>query len=476
MALPIPGRLGLAARFFGSTISGAASFAAGAAIGPVLSPPVEDLRQRTWARHAIRKPAVVELAQGVAEGQIDEAQARAWAKTHGFGDKAFTALVKIADSGPGVGRAFELWRRGEIDEAGFRRALKREALEDEWIDALVPLKRVLLSPAELANAVVQGFRNQDEAAADAALQGVDARDFGTMVATTGLPPGPETGLAWLRRNIIDEGAFGQLVREGHTKVKYIDEYLAAQWHVLTAAEYANLHLKGWISEAQMIAGGRLTGYDAEAMRLLYLNRGRPAAPTQMATAAVRGIDGPDGSPMDEAQFLKGIAQSNIRPEYGPMLWESRFLYPSLFQLTRLVDSGAIPIDTAETWARKARYAPEVVTALRQSWESTGDAPAAKWANRARTRLFTTARAEFMDGSITEARARELLTTVGATAGEQDAIIGIWEAENEVSRAELTVAQIRKFYREGVLTHADALDRLLDRGYTPDDAEKLLANK
>src|SRR5258707_14247676 len=103
------------------------------------------------------------------------------------------------------------------------------------------------------------------------------------------------------------------------------------------------------------------------MYTLYLASVRPAAPAQMATAAVRGIDGPDGVPMNEAQFLKGIRESDIRREWGPMLWESRFLYPSLFQLTRLVTSGTIDAATGASWAHKARYAPEVVTALRTSW-------------------------------------------------------------------------------------------------------------
>src|SRR5205823_2059586 len=101
-----------------------------------------------------------------------------------------------------------------------------------------------------------------------------------------------------------------------------------------ASEYATLYLKGWITETDMNTGGALHGFTPAQMNLMYLERGRPAAPGQMATAAVRGINGPDGTPMNKDQFLKGIRQSDIRPEWGEMLWESRFLYPPLFQLTR----------------------------------------------------------------------------------------------------------------------------------------------
>jgi hypothetical protein len=46
-----------------------------------------------------------------------------------------------------------------------------------------------------------------------------------------------------------------------------------------------------------------------------------------------------------------------------MLWDSRFLYPPLFQLSRLVASGAIDSKTAADWATKDRYPPEVVKKL-----------------------------------------------------------------------------------------------------------------
>src|SRR5437667_100902 len=84
-----------------------------------------------------------------------------------------------------------------------------------------------VDPALLANAGVQGHRSFDAAAADAELQGVSQANFQTLVDNTGRPPGPATGLEWLRRGVLDTTEFGQLVREGHTKVKYIQKYLDA---------------------------------------------------------------------------------------------------------------------------------------------------------------------------------------------------------------------------------------------------------
>src|SRR5205823_11989738 len=136
----------------------------------------------------------------------------------------------------------------------------------------------------------------------------------------GLPPGWAEGLAMLRRGIITEADFAEIVRTGHTKTKWTPQLLQLRTQVLSASEYATLYRKGWITQGVMNAGGALTGHTPEQMNLLYLSQGRPAAPQQMATAWARGVDGPDGRPMDEAQFLKGIRESDIRPEWGPMLW------------------------------------------------------------------------------------------------------------------------------------------------------------
>src|SRR6058998_3154797 len=124
------------------------SFGAGTALGPVLRPVLQDLQNETWSAHPVRPPDALTLAAGVAQGQVDPAAARAWAAQSGFGDSQFAAMVAIADVGPGSAYAFELWRRGLIDGAGFRRALKRLGIEDEWITALVGTHDVLLTPGE----------------------------------------------------------------------------------------------------------------------------------------------------------------------------------------------------------------------------------------------------------------------------------------------------------------------------------------
>src|SRR5207253_1936746 len=114
-----------------------------------LVPPAQEIANELWREFPDMPLAAVLLAQGVAQGQIDRGWATTEALNTGVATARFDRLVAIFDTGPGVNYAFELWRRDKIGEAAFRRALKREGWEEEWIDGVVGLKEVLLSSDEL---------------------------------------------------------------------------------------------------------------------------------------------------------------------------------------------------------------------------------------------------------------------------------------------------------------------------------------
>jgi hypothetical protein len=201
----------------------------------------------------------------------------------------------------------------------------------------------------------------------------------------------------------------------------------------------------------------------------------------MATAAARGIDGPDGVPMNREQFLKGIAESDIRPEWGPMLWESRFLYPPLFQLTRLVQGGAISADTAAEWARKDRYPPEVVTALHSYWTQTGTSGADPHVARAETQLWSALHRSFVARETNVTQARANMTTLGIPRDDQTTILNLWQAERDLIRRQLTPAQIKKAFNKmarnaatgAPWTRPEAIDALVSEGYSVQTANDYL---
>jgi hypothetical protein len=464
-------------RFFGATIGEAAGYGIGGAMQEPIKPLLQQLANETWATATAagvgRPLSVGEAAEIVAE----DVELREWgvaqAGQEGRTEQQFDAVLGAALNAPGIPQLFEAWRRELIDDAAFEHGLRKAKLEPRWDAPLKALKQRLLSLDQLANARQQGFIDAARQRAEAALQGQDAERADISFELSGLPPGIESMQEALNRGLVDRATFDQAIREGHTKTKYTDLVFALRQPVLSAQTYATLHLKGWIDAAAMNAGGALHGYTAEQMNDLYLSMGRPASPGYMWTAAARGIDGPDGRPVDEAQFTKAIAESDIRPEYAPMLWRIRYLYPSLFQLSRLVTSGTISGDVGAEWASKARYAPEVVTALRASWAGGSSAAPDPHVARAQTHLWNQTHKSYVAEEADEPTTRAQLTSLTIPVAAQDAIIALWNDERALVRKQLTAAQIKRAYGKAKLTRDVAVTRLVAMGYSLADASLYL---
>jgi hypothetical protein len=321
----------------------------------------------------------------------------------------------------------------------------------------------------------------------------------------------------LRRGIIDEATFAQIVREGHTKTKYTDDLLALKEQVLTATDYAGLRLRGWITPAESYTGGALTGYSQEQMDQLWLNRGRPATTHQAFIGLARGgeYDGAtDGVP--EA-FKLAVLQSDIRPEWTNLLWHSRYSYPSAFVLRGLTQSGDLTQAQTEQvllyegwepgfaktvsskWAESAGAGAKDATAanLRAEYEGLfitrdelvaalvklgydqtealmlahlGDAARVK---KYRDAVVTAVYKAFLAHDVQDADARATLTADGISSDAIDDLLRVWKLELMAARRNLTPAQIGAAYRRGTLTQADAVAELVARGYSEADADALL---
>lgn len=510
---------GIFSKFFGGAVSTATGVAVGGAVQPTLNPLLQLLVNETWKLYPdVPVPAVLAVI-GVAQGQIERGAAESWAAEQGYGGAQFDAMLAAADTGPGVAQAFELWRRGLIDEGGFRKAAKREALEAEWIDALVGLKRRLLSPAELANAVVQGFKTVPQASPDAEKQGYTAADFQTMVDVTGLPPGPETGLDWLRRGILTDAEFAQLVKEGHTKPKYIPFYEQARNHVLSAAEYAGLRLRGWITAQESYTGGALTGYDQAEMDLLFLNRGRPATPRQIRVGYARGATVPGSPGGVDAAITKAVKESDIRPEYTAVEIAASYSLPSPFVLRGLTQSGALTQAQAEKILLESGWLPEYAKAAAAFFAKSGgttgkaetkaelqdeyaggymDEPTlrtnlaalgytgnelelevhladARRVKRWREKAVDAIGKAYIEHGIGDAEALVDLQAAGVTGQAANLLLPYWKLERRVAEKHLTAAQVKRAYKKNLLTQEQAMVALEALDYSAADATVYLAS-
>jgi hypothetical protein len=452
-------------RFFGSTIGEAAGYGIGGAMQEPIRPLLQELANETWATATaagVGKPLGPELAaEIVAEDVEKHAYGVQQAGEAGYTQAEFDAVLGAVLNAPGLGELFETWRRGLIDDAAFEHGLRKAKLEPRWDAPLKALKLRLLSSDELANAQQQEFISEARANEEAALQGVTAERQQIRFRLAGLPPGVETALQMLRRKIIDVATFRQIVAEGHTKTKYTDDLLALEQVVLGAQTYAGLHLRGWIDESAMVAGGELTGYTQAQMDLLYKEHGRPATGRQVFIGRRRGgeYDGPTTG-IDPA-FIAAIRQSNIRPEWTNLLWAQRFTYPSAFVLRGLTQAGDL------TQAETERIL------LFEGWEPALAAKvSARWAGGVGTEGKELTKAEllteFEGGYITESELRDHLTALGYSGPALDLEVHLGDARRIRGWRDKAITALGKRYVATTMESAAADGYLVEIGVPDPD--------
>lgn len=462
--------MALLSKFFGGTVANGAGFAFGRASSPVLTPAIEKIRQEAWRTYPDLPLDPGTLATGVAQGQVDLGWAADEALNNGVNGTRFARLVDIANVGPGMAAAFDLWRRGIITTDRFKAALKRGGIEDEWIEDLVRTKDVLLSPAELANAVVQGHMAMGAASAEAGLQGVDADRFAVLVANTGLPPGPETLLAWWRRGIVTQAEFETGILEGHTKPKYIPFYEAARQPLLSAATAVRLYLKGWYTKEQRDALGDQWGYSSQQMEDWFLSQGRPATVHQIHIGYARGAK-LAGAANEEEAIRTSVKQSDIRPEYADLLYAQRYSLPSAFVIRGLAQSAAITPDRTHEILIQSGWPPDLAAEVTAAWTGGGATSVKTDTNlsTAHTQLRTATHRSYIIDKIDRAQADAALAHILPSPTIRAQVLDTWDVEKTITVKPLTRAAIKKLYTNGTWTLDQAVADLELQGMEEEDA-------
>lgn len=461
---------GVAAGLLGSAASEAAAFAAGLAIGPALAPEIEFLRNEAWdaVRSKALDPATAAAAAAENFASYDAMQQQA--AYGGMASALFQYLYDVTLTAPGTGELLTMLRRGTISGADFTHGLRKAKLEPRWDDALRQLQVVLLTPGELANARQQGFIDQARQESEAALQGVTTDRADIQFQLSGLPPGVDVGQRAANRALIDRATFNQIVREGHTKTKYEDLLWEMRHPVLSAPEFATLHLKGWISEQAMNDGGALTGFTPEQMHQLYLARGRPATVHQIHIGYARG--GSLAGAADEKDAIQtAVQQSDIRPEYGELLYAGRYTLPTPFVMRTLTQTKVWSEAKAATRLKQAGWIPQDADEAAAAWAggSTTGAAADPHVTKADNQLWTSVHSSYVKDRTDDAEATTALTLIGVASGAIPEVLARWQAEREIQRAGLSAAQIKKAYSEGTFPKDEATARLVELGWSAADA-------
>lgn len=435
--------------------------------GIVIEPALEAKRQDVWKEFHAAILAPRELAQLVVSGLMDEATGAEFALRNGLTDERFRALLQLELHAGSLAQVLEIWNRSgqrKTLEPLVDHALAKERIETQYWPHIKDLATIRIPADLLAFAHQRGIVDNPtdpvsgqklipvsaptseavdlagnpspirqepskiDVLAEFAATGWDFERAAVNARARGLPPAPGELLQLVNRGVISVSEFYAGIGEGDTRNEWRDYLLALRHPPLSAQEYASARLRTWVTAEQSYTGGALTGHTPEQMDLLFLNRGRPASPTQMWTAFVRKAIGPRGVPVEYEDHAKAIAISDIRPEYAEMLWEIKYVYPALFQLNRLVTAKAIDAATAVDWATKNRTAPEVLTALEKYWSSLGGAGVSTEVKSQRTKLLTDVHKNYVSGAATVDQVLAALQPVPYAQADIDEMIRIWDIQ------------------------------------------------
>lgn len=488
----ISGIADLAAKSGGEALA----FGLGFALGRALEPAGVELAQTAWSIAPIRAPDAGTLAEGVAQGQVDPGKAADWAKQHGYDGEAFAALVNIANVGPPLGYAFSAWRRGELTDAQFDTTLRRTGLEVEWDAAMRALKDERLDLGAIATAIHRGIlRGQGlilvepptgpgnvpqipqsplDPVHEAASHGIDAERLRVLVANTGLPPGLMEMLRLLNMGKVTADDVKRAVAESNLRNEYMDVALELRRQLLTPTEYVDAHLRGWITEAEMLSGAALHGMTSADTLQLFKTHGRPIPEHQVTTGEARGgvYDGPiDAIP---APFLRALQEGSLRPEWYNLAYHNRYTYPSAFVLRSLAQTGELAAADVEKTLLEIGWRPDFAAKVTAAWTAGKTAKADPHVTKAETQVWGALHKSYVDDETDDAKATADLTALGVAAAGIPQVLSLWQLERQIVRRSLTPSQIKKAVGQPGKDHAWALLRLEELGYSTADAETFLA--
>lgn len=399
------------------------------------------------------------------------------------------------------------------------------AVHSALIDDIIDEINRRFTPEELtteqaADAVVQNAWDYESALREANTRGIDKERFDVLVALSGNPPGPEFLAQALRWGLIPEKGRGpdatsyeQGIAEGRLKNKWAEIVKLASRRYPTVLEIIEAVIKSQVDEQTGRKLYEQAGGVPEFFELFVGLTGEAPTPLQAAEAAHRGIIPWEGTGPNVLSFEQAVRESRYRTKWLPMWRELSKYVPPPRTVVTLYREGTIDKDKAAELLRRNGLEPELVEAyLRHAkLEKTKRERdltveqilllyeeqyikrdvAVEWLTQLgydadevefilvipelrRLRKFeetyiSRIHNQFINHKITYNDAVMALDQLGIPADARDNMLQLWEAERAVNVRTLTPSEYRRALRRGIIDEETAVRKLMELGYSEEDA-------
>jgi hypothetical protein len=305
--------------------------------------------------------------------------------------------------------------------------------------------------------------------AEAQAQGFDADRAAALAKIIGLPASPDLAARMTFRGIIDQVDFDRAIAEGNTRNEWAPFLFDGFRQILTAHDYAELDLRGFLTHAERDAGTAKHGMSAEDSQLLYDVIGRAPSPHAIRAALARGAKYPAVYADVPEPYRAAIQRSNIREEFADIAYRMSEGYPSGFQIRSEAKTGELSTADTQQILLEIGWSPKWATFFAQKWTGvTATAGPAKLTTEDKAAIRAVGKSYTL-GEIDRIAAEAELVKIGLTSADWDPKFLAWDVTRESTFKRLSDAGVKKAIKSGRYTLPEAISILVARGFTEGDA-------
>lgn len=508
---------------------------AGAAASAAFEPALERPKQDAWLAAPNRLPEIGLIAALVAGGKVTKKDGHNMAARLGYDTGPMDSLTWLAQDRLSFELMLRLWRlfpdyvnaNNKSIAALLDETLAHEQLDWDYHELLLKLRHAEKPGiGDIAYSVVRGYLPTDiklpvpppathdyvprfpqsgkKAEAWANEIGYDSDALEMFIARSGLSMAPIMAAnALFRSNAAADinalpavpgvAAFGVkpyvgpndyllAISEGDLRTEWADAVRETAREILTASQYAELELRGFIDKPTRRALTRQHGMSDFDSDLQYDVLGRSLNVHQMLTGDRRMAQyGPPASGVPD-EYLRALQRENLRPEYYDRAYANRHTLPSAFVIRSLLTDGALTETEGENLYLYEGWPEALAHTVASHYAGKAGSSTDPHVKKAQTTLYTTTHKSYVADEISDATATASLQAAGVAAASIPAVLQVWQVERDMVRKQLSAAQLKKAWSEGVVnpatnapwTEAEATARLLELGYSADDAAVFLS--
>lgn len=347
------------------------------------------------------------------------------AKKSGVHPDDFRDLVKGAGDPPALGDMLHLFRQGKVTRDDVIRSVRQSHLRSEWTDTVLKLGIVPPSPEMILLAYLQGQVDEPTARALYEKLSGDPEYFTLMYNTQGSAPTPVQAADMAMRGIIPWDGTGPAT------VSFQQAFLEGPWRNkwLPAFRRAADYLPPPDTIVEMVRVGALT---TERATGLFLQQGVPAdlVGAFLAKASTHKVE-----------KVKELTESTVANLYREQA------------ITEPVATGMLT---------RLGYAPAEANFVLTAWRLSREL-------QYRNAAISTVHAQFLNHRIEREVASTLLDRFLVPSQQRDSLLALWNEEEKAKVTILTASQVRSAAKKSIIELDDALRRLINLGYSEEDA-------